>query len=395
MRRKFTNASKVIGLKKLPFIANRIIFFIAGFIFFAAGETMVPAQSLKFQDDFESGLKRWELYGNGGAEIIDSGDPVHKQVLLLRPQGDVYALVKKSAEWGGVRLEGEVLFPDEIDNYLGVVYNFQRRKRRTDFGLIYIKGNDSYLIVNPHRDFNVNRTLYEEYRTPLKGDAAIRTGKWQRFKAEIIGRSCHFYVGNMNVPQLIFSSLELSSGAVGLQPRSVGGDVWVDNILITAINKFSYDGISLPNAPEYELEPLLTHWEAIGPLAQTSDDLARNPAKIKWNQFRTDDRGAVVTGRLVDYHGPRTVAYFRTRVQSGNDRLAYLEISSVDDLALWVNGRFHWFIPRRGLAWYDFWKNAEHQGQRIPIELKKGANDLVFRTRGGVYASGGFFARIE
>lgn len=379
----------------MRFFLRQITNFIVGLIFFAAGASQIAAQSVKFTDDFESDLNGWELYGQGAAQIIDSGDAVHKRVLLLRPQGDVYALVKKSAEWGGVRLEGEVLFPDEIDNYLGVVYNFQRRNRRTDFGLIYIKGNDSYLIVNPHRDFNVNRTLYEEYRTPLKGDAAIRAGKWQRFKAEIIGNTCYFYVGNMEVPQIIFSALELSSGAVGLQPRSVGGDVWVDNVAVTSINEFSYKGKTLPNAPKYESEPLLTNWETIGPFEQTNDELARNPAKAGWSQFETDARGAVVTGRLVDYHGPKTVAYFRTRVQSENDRQAFLQISTVDDLALWVNGRFHWFIPRGGLAWYDFWKNPEHKGQRIPIELRKGANDLIFRVRGGVYASGGFFARIE
>ena len=390
----FKKLLRINHLAKLQINAKRTIIFIFGFIFFVAGETMI-AQSVKFTDDFESDLKGWELYGDGGIQIIDSGDINHKRVLLVRPQGDVYALIKKSAKWSGVRLEGEVLFPDNIDNYLGVVYNFQRRNRRTDFGLIYIKGNDSYLIVNPHRDFNVSRTLYEEYRTPLKGDAGIHAGRWQRFKAEIIGSACHFYVGNMDVPQLIFSSLELSSGAVGLQPRSVGGDVWVDNVSVTSINIFSYKELSLQAAPKYELEPLLTTWDVIGPLEQTNDDLARNPAKAKWNQFRTDTRGAVITGRLVDYHGPKTVAYFRTRVRSDNDREAYLQISTVDDLALWVNGRFHWFIPRGNLAWYDFWKTPEHKGQRIPIELRKGSNELVFRTRGGVYASGGFFARIE
>ena len=32
---------------------------------------------------------------------------------------------------------------------------------------------------------------------------------------------------------------------------------------------------------------------------------------------------------------------------------------------------------------------------RIPLPLRAGANELVIRVRGGVYASGGFYARIE
>ncbi len=74
---------------------------------------------------------------------------------------------------------------------------------------------------------------------------------------------------------------------------------------------------------------------------------------------------------------------------------AILHVSTVDDLTLWVNGRFRSFIMREELAWHDFWRNPAHEGQRIAIALREGANDIVLRVRGGVYASGGFFARIE
>jgi len=102
----------------------------------------------------------------------------------------------------------------------------------------------------------------------------------------------------------------------------------------------------------------------------------------------------VITARVVDFHGPRTVAYFRTNVQRSEAGTAELEISTADDLALWVNGRFTWFILRRDAAWFDFVRNPDHAGQRIPLDLNAGDNDLVFRVRGGVYSSGGFFARV-
>jgi hypothetical protein len=293
-------------------------------------------------------------------------------------------------------MEGDVLFPDDQHNYLGFIYAFREHRGRTDFGVIYIKGNGSYLRVNPHRDFNVGRTLYEEYRTPLVEQAAIRIGEWKRFRLEVIGNEAHLYVGDMTVPQLTFSHLELDAGAIGLKPRSVGGDVWVDNVAVSTIGEFAYGGPPLP-APDYQPDSLLTDWEIAGPLARTDDRLARHPDSFpqRWRPFPTDRRGAVVTGTVTDYHGPHTVAYFRTTPHSPTVGAVVLHLSTVDDLAVWVNGRFHWFVPRQRLVWWDFWVNEEHRGRRIPIELREGANEIVVRVRGGVYASGGFFARLE
>lgn len=355
---------------------------------------MLVAQTAIFADDFEHGLSRWEVYGEGAALIRDSGDAAHGKMLVLRPQGDAYALMKGSVPWGNVRIEGDVLFPENTDNYLGLVYNFTQRGNRRDFGVIYIKGNGSYLAVNPHRDFNVGRTLYEEFRTPLTGKARIVAGQWQHFKVEVIGNACTVYVGEMDSPQLTFSLLELTSGAMGLQPRSVGGDAWVDNITVTPISAFSSKN-SRSDSGNYDPGALLTDWRVSGPFIQTNDSIARHPERHKWAPFDTDARGAVITGKIVDFHGPKTVAYWRTQVQSSDDKDAFLHFSTVDDLALWVNGRFQWFIPRAGLAWYDFWQNGEHKGQRIPVSLKRGNNELVLRVRGGVYASGGFYARLE
>lgn len=356
--------------------------------------TDLGAQVL-FSDGFEHGLSGWETYGTLAPLLVDSGDDAHGQVLVLRPNGDTHVLIRGSESWRGVRLEGSVLFPENVNNYLGIVYNLVRRGDRMDFGDIYIKGNGSYLQVNPHRDYNVGRTLYPERSVQLEGEDAIRIAEWQRFRVEVVGAECHFYVGDMRVPKLTFSDLELSSGAFGLQPRSVGGEVWVDDVVATSIPSFSYDGPPVP-AIAYDPSPLLRSWDVLGPLDRDRDEAARDPAAvIGWRPFATDARGAVVTGRVVDFHGPGNVAYFRTTLRSERAGPAVLHFSTIDDLAVWVNGRFHWFLDRDRRAWPDFLSNPDHEGQRIPIDLKAGDNDLVIRVHGGVYATGGFFVRFE
>ena len=348
-----------------------------------------------FEDDFENGLDRWTIHREQTARIQDSGDPGHGKVLVLVPDGNAYALIGGSEAWRGVRLEGEVLFPTDEDSYLGVVYNLRRRDDRRDFGVVYIKGNENYLQANPHRDWNVSRTIYPEYRAPLAGASAIRAGVWQRFAVEVVGRACHFYVGDTREPQMTFPLFEGASGALGLQPRSVGAEVWVDNVRVTSIDRLSYDG---PPRPPVEHDPssVARLWEVLGPLTRTEDDVARSPASpgLLWKPFDTDERGAVVTGRVVDFQGANTVAYFRTRVLRRANGPAVLRISTADDLALWVNGKFASFIPRENAAWFDYLRNPSHPGQSIPLELLGGENEFVFRARGGVYASGGFFFRV-
>jgi hypothetical protein len=61
---------------------------------------------------------------------------------------------------------------------------------------------------------------------------------------------------------------------------------------------------------------------------------------------------------------------------------------------VWVNGRFRGFYARQSAAWFDFHRNPDHAGRGVPIELVRGANEIVLRVIGGVYASGGFFARL-
>ncbi|MEZ4415444.1 MAG: hypothetical protein R3E10_06790 [Gemmatimonadota bacterium] len=353
------------------------------------------AQQALFADAFDAGLRGWTVYGVAAAHILDSGDPVHGNVLVLRPNGDAHVLIRGSEAWGPVRVEADVLFPEDRNNYLGLLYNVTERDGRFDFGNIYIKGNDSYLQVNPHRDYNVSRTLYPEGHVALTGADQVVIGRWQRVAFEVSGRTCRVYVGDLETPKLTFSDLELDAGALGFQPRSVGGEVWLDNVRVVPLTDRSARGEDQPAGRPHP-PGLLTQWRVHGPLERTQDDVARDPAVLStWRPFDTDGRGAVVTGRVVDYHGPRTVAYFRTQVEAERAGPAVLHLATVDDLALWVNGRFHWFVAGESRAWPDFTTEATHAGQQIPVELVEGVNEIVLRVHGGVYATGGFFAALE
>ncbi|MFC1481994.1 hypothetical protein ACFL6E_07100 [Candidatus Neomarinimicrobiota bacterium] len=372
----------------------------------------LPAQ-LRIIDDFENDLSRWELVGEHAIAIKESDDPEHGQVLVLQPAGLVYALVKDSDQWGPLRVEGDILFPRDEHNYFGLIYNCAKTRSRTDFGSVYIKGNGSYIRVNPHRDGNVSRLMYEEYRTRLTGDQAIHINRWHRFKAEIMGSVCHLYINDMALPKLTFPLYERDSGLVGFMPRVAGGAVWLDNIRITSIAELTYAGPDIP-AIDYQPDSLITDWEVIGPFTKPIPEIERadNPftrlriglARYSWMPFPVDPRGAVITGKVTEYMGDKTVAYFRTSLEAPAEKTVILHVTTTDELALWVNGNFYGGIYRDGYvsgdqndwnAWYDFWKNPEHAGRRLSIELKSGANQILLRTRNGQFASGGFFARFE
>jgi len=81
-----------------------------------------------------------------------------------------------------------------------------------------------------------------------------------------------------------------------------------------------------------------------------------------------------------------------------------MHFSTVDELAIWVNNRSDGFTYRDGYislpendwnAWYDFWENPAHVGDRQSIRLNRGSNQIVIRVRNGQFASGGFFLRVE
>jgi hypothetical protein len=357
------------------------------------------------RENFESGMDRWDVSDPNAITIIDSGDSKHGKVLRLAPaHASLYALIRGSETWGRYRIEGEVLFPDDVHNYLGFIYNLRESGRRIDLGSIYIKGNGSYIRVNPRYDWNPARAIYEEFRTPLTGGDAIRIGQWQRFAAEVVGRSCHFYVGDMDRPKVTFDFYEHDSGKAGFKPRVVGGPVWIDNIRVVSLEDLSYQGPRQPVGIEYKTEELITQWDVIGPVSRNIEELEKAEShenavytvdgeQHRWRAFDTDPRGAVLTGRVIDFVGSRTVAYFKTTIQVEGTS-ARLQFSSVDNLAIWVNGVFDGYLGRDRFAWFDFGANPEHPHTNGSVPLSPGRNNVVVRVRGGQYATGGFYARV-
>ncbi|MEL6919194.1 MAG: hypothetical protein AAFO99_15870, partial [Bacteroidota bacterium] len=278
---------------------------------------------------------------------------------------------------------------------------------------LYVKGNGSYIRVNPWRDGNVSRLLYEEYKTKLKEEQAIKIGEWHPFKMEVVDETCHLYVNDMQKPKITFSLFELKSGKLGFQPRVTGGSVWIDDIKVTAIDQFKYKGINIPDIT-YEQDSLITKWEVIGPMSKPNPELEltkshdhvlrdTNGEAITWKNFETDARGAVITGKITEYQGENTVAYFRTLLNSKEDKTVILYFTTTDELALYLNGKDIGRVYRDGYvskdndwnAWYDFYKNPQHKGRKKKLILKKGNNQLVIRVRNGQFASGGFFAYLD
>lgn len=376
----------------------------------AATAAPLLAERALFEDGFEGDLAGWRLIGAQAIHLLDSGDAEHGKVLELVPDGAVYALIRGSGDWGAVRVDCDVLFPDDDNNYLGLIYDFTEEGGRTDFGSIYLKGNGSYLHPNPWRDGNASRLLYEEYRTDIRGEDAVEIGRWHHFRAEVDGHDVHVYVGDMTVPKLTFDLYEGDSGMLGFKPRIAGYPVWIDNVRVTSIESLTYAGPRLP-AIDYAPDELITDWEVLGPLTKPSPLVERagtprggSPLLGEpWRPFEVDARGAVVTGRVTEYNGARTVAYFRTTVDVAEPTTTTLHLTTADELGLFVNGRFWGFVYRDGYlakdndwnVWHDFWRNREHAGWQLPIALAAGANSIVLRVRGGPFAAGGFFARLE
>lgn len=371
----------------------------------------VTAQE-RFVDNFDNGLSNWELTGAESIKIIDSKFSDHGNVLVLQPNNKVRALIRNSDQWGPVRIEADILFPDDKSNYLGIIYNYTETAERSDFGSIYIKGNGSYMRANPWRDDNASRLLYEELKTRLTGRQAININQWHPIKVEVFDHRCHFYVENMDTPQMTFDLYEHDSGKVGFKPRIVGWPVWIDNVRVNSIRQLSYQGPNIP-AIDYHPEQLITNWEVAGPWSKPIDEIERYGSQdtmaignllCLWKPFRTDARGAVITGRVIQYSGDKSVAYFRTKIDSDRNKTVTLHLSTVDEIALWVNDQYEGFIYRDGYislpendwnAWYDFSVNPQHEGTKVEIALKKGLNHLVLRVRAGQFASGGFFAKLE
>lgn len=377
------------------------------FIVLLSFSSLIFSQSKIFFDDFENGTDKWMFSDATRFKIINADDKEHGNVLNMIPGGEfVHALVKNSEGWNNYRVEADFLFPTNNHNYMALIYHYNQLGKRTDLGSIYVKGNGSYIRVNPRRDYNAQRTLYEEYKTPLTGEDSITIGKWHRMKAEVIDNVCHFYVGDMSTPKVTFDLFDYTSGSVGFKPRVIGDNVWIDNVAIESITEFSYKGEPKPENIVYKPEELITDWKMIGAFYGTQREIEKDgyisnkayyehDKKYVWEEFETDKRGCIVSCEITDFTGGKNIAYFHTIIRSEKEQTINLHISSNEALAYWLNGEFLGYDYPLRYAWFDFWENPEHAGQSGPINLKEGENSLLIRVRGGKYAGGGFYARIE
>jgi len=370
------------------------------FLFLSKG---IYGQAL-FHEDFEADLRQWEYKEPGIAQIIKTEDSVHKSVLKLTPnKAAECVLIKGSDKWASIVIKGEALFPTDLHDYLGIVYNLQEANR-IDFGSIYIKGKGSYIRVNPHRDGNASRALYEEYKTALTGNAEILVNQWFTFKAEIIGSECHFYVEDMEKPKVIFKYFEYSEGKIGFKPRLVGGEVWLDNISIDQIENFSYPS-SVPSSEiVYQKDQMITDWKALGPFDKRIDEVEKSENNhpivfdgqdFKWTKFVTDARGCVVAGKICRYSTDQKFAYFSTDIQSKNDIQTEIQFSSLNNLHVWVNSSYVGAIEKQRHAWFDFFQNPDHAGNSLQITLSKGKNRIMVLVEGANYSGDGFYSHIK
>ena len=364
-----------------------------------------PAGEVLFNEDFESGLGRWSFPFGSGHGLVQTGDE-HETALAMETVGaPVYALVTGSETWGDVRIEGDVLFRDDDHNYLGFIYRYRDDGRRIDFGSLYIKGNGGYVQANEHADTNVGRTVQPEIRATLEGSRTVNIGAWQRFALEVRGAVAHLYVGDMEQPVVTMPPAATREGGFGFKPRNPGAGVWIDNLVVRPIRRLTYDGPPRPD-PAYRPNDWLTDWEVLGPLGGhslavetvadgTPDHVVDGERRVRWRAAPADHRGAVLTGRVVEFRGNRHVAYYRTTVHSDAARTALLRTSTADDLAIWVNGTFVGFAARQGFAWWDALHNDDHAPVRASLPLRSGSNEIVVRVVGGVYATGGFYLAVD
>lgn len=371
----------------------------------AAASGQTAPTDLLFLDEFSRGLERWHFPHGRGEALVDGGSDRGAVLQLRTVDQQVYALMEGSEGWGDVRIEGMVSFPEDRHNYLGFIYRWVDDGRRIDFGSLYIKGNGSYAQANPHNDTNVGRTLYPETQVDLTGNRAIMIGEWKSFALEVVGGDAHLYVGDMDTPALTLVGRHAERGAFGLKPRNPGARVLIDDIRVWAIDGFSHQGPPIPD-PAYDRDAFVTEWSVLGPLTRSlpvgvegifdPELMVQDDGRsVSWRPLATDHRGAVVTGAVTEHRGSRRVAYFHTVIESARGGNVPLLLSSTDDLSIWVNGVYRGAYPRQDQAWWDSASNPEHRPARVFVTLEPGANDLVLRTAGGVYAAGGFYLAVQ
>lgn len=402
-----------------------ILFITIGFVVVGPARA---EEGIRFKDDFEKGTGKWDLVNPDKIALIDTGDAEHGKALCLYPGGEaVYALIKGSDNWTNIKVEGDLLFPWYTCSYLGFMYNYRVKGPRTDFGSIFILGPfgedlipyyTNYLKhmewppdhfmgnvvwVNPHRASNASRNLYSEYWVTLTGEAAVKPKQWGRFKAEIIGTACHFYIKDMETPLITYDFHELDSGRIGFKPRFTGAEVWIDNITVESIKEFAYKGPRMPSGITYKPGELLTDWKVAGAFTRRIKEIEEGGydagksykdegKEYKWTPFETDPRGCAIFGQLTNRFSYEFFVYFHTEIHSDSEKEVTFDFSSTNPMVLWVNNKRAGNVGKQLVSWHDFREHPDHKGSRIKTTLKPGKNSILLLARGGNYGGDGFYA---
>lgn len=348
----------------------------------------------RFFDDFESGLEHWQPRAEGDGVIVqDPGSS--NRVLQLTPRENTFShvLLRAGVGNGNVRMEGRLQFPTEGDGYLGLIYNHQERAERTDFGVLYIKSNGSYVRVSPHYDGNPSWRLYPELEAPLSGDRRIRVGAWHRFRLDVRGQSAALFIDDFRQPVVTFDEAPNDAGRLGLEARpGFGEPVWVDDIIVSLLEPGPGPH---PGAPP---DSQFSGWQFLPAVPDPEDHAMTFPdlPDSGWKKLQPDSRGALITGRLTQFlSGPNTVVHLRSTFMSDDQEgAAWLALSTANRLDVWLDGQYLGSVAPQPFIWRDHATNPDHFGARLPLHLDEGQHDVFIRVHGQRFAGGGFFVDV-
>lgn len=362
----------------------------------------LPASAIEgtIQENFESGLSDWVTKSGRYVEIIkEPGEDNH--VLQLTPMNKraarTDAIYKPSSQWKNFSMTGRFLFPDEGDGYLGFIYHYREGKKRTDYGVLYVKSNGSYVRASPHYDGNPSWRLYEELRIDLSGQRKIEIGKWHPFKLNVVAGTASLFIDNMEDAVLNFNMFNNEFGAIGFEARPGRGErVWVDDLRIVPTNL---------TAPSIDLNSISHHseltWQVQGPFSESQNvgDAAPKLKEQDWRVIEPDKRGLINTGHLTQSDsGNNKILYLRTQfqIQDNHDfKPSWIAFSTANNIDLWFRGYFRGTIGSERFVWSDFLSNPDFPGARLSLIPRKGKNDIVIKLYGDKFAAGGFFAALE
>lgn len=364
-----------------------------------ASQTVRAIES-DIHENFENGLSNWVTKSQAHVEIVKEQGK-DNQVLQLTPRNErgkrTDTVYTPSHHWRNFSMTGRFLFPDEGDGYLGFIYHYRTGDQRTDYGVLYVKSNGSYVRASPHYDGNPSWRLYEELRQDLTGQRKIRVGKWHQFKLEVVAGTASLFIDDMQHAVLDFDMFNNEFGAIGFEARPGRGErVWVDDLHIQPLDT---------SPPTIDLTSI-THdsnfiWQVQGPFSASQNKGNRAPElkEEDWRRIDPDKRGLINTGRLTQSDsGKRHILYLRTQFLIDDEsapKPSWVAFSSANNLDVWFRGFYRGTVGSERFVWSDFLSNPDYPGARMSLIPTKGQNEIILKVYGDKFAAGGFFAALE